>query len=139
MTLQEWLLLLLTGSELALLVLVVGFFSRLRKSEDLLAALQNNQAELVGKLEKSASVEQELLESFEQRQRELLRLEDKLESRARELGRLVKQAEELSRSPDFLRQIVLAGHKKGQSAKALAKSTGLGQDEVELIIAQAGQ
>jgi uncharacterized protein HemX len=136
-SLQEWLLLLLTGSELVLLILVVGFFARLRRSEDMLQALQNNQAELMGKLQKSAQLEQELLESFEDRQRELIRLEDKLATRERELSKLLKQAEEISRSPDFLRQVVLAGMKKGQSARELAKATGLSQDEVELIISQA--
>ncbi|MFP5223487.1 MAG: hypothetical protein ACLGSA_14445 [Acidobacteriota bacterium] len=136
MSLQEWLLIVLTGSELLLLILVVGFFARLRRSEDMLAALQGNQAELMGKLQRSAQVEQELIDSFEDRQRELVRLEDKLASRARELGKLLKQAEEVSRSPDFLRQVVLNGLKKGQSARELAKATGLTQDEVELIISQ---
>lgn len=136
MSLQEWLLIVLTGSELLLLVLVVGFFARLRRSEDMLSALQGNQAELMGKLQRSAQVEQELIDSFEDRQRELVRLEDKLAARARELGKLLKQAEEISRSPDFLRQVVLNGLKKGQSARELAKATGLTQDEVELIISQ---
>ena len=136
MSLQEWLLIILTGSELLLLLLVVGFFSRLRRSEDMLNALQNNQAELMGKLQKSAALEQELLDSFEERQKALVRLEDKLAIREKELSRLVRQAEEMSRSPDFLRQVVVAGLKKGQSARELAKATGLSQDEVELIIAQ---
>jgi uncharacterized protein HemX len=124
-SLQEWLLIVLTGSELLLLILVVGFFARLRRSEDMLSALQGNQAELMGKLQRSAQVEQELIDSFEDRQRELYRLEDKLNSRARELSKLLKQAEEISRSL-----------KKGQSARELAKATGLTQDEVELIISQ---
>ncbi|MFZ5427220.1 MAG: hypothetical protein ACOZEN_09600 [Thermodesulfobacteriota bacterium] len=136
MTLQEWLLIILTGSELVLLLLVVGFFARLRRSEDMLSALQNNQAELMGKLQKSAAVEQELLDSFEERQRELVRLEDKLAMRERELSKLLRQAEDVSRSPDFLRQVVAAGLKKGQSAREMAKATGLSQDEVELIIGQ---
>ncbi|WP_027190932.1 hypothetical protein [Fundidesulfovibrio putealis] len=136
MSLQEWLLIVLTGSELLLLILVVGFFARLRRSEDMLSALQGNQAELMGKLQRSAQMEQELIDSFEDRQRELVRLEDKLSARARELGKLLKQAEEISRSPDFLRQVVLNGLKKGQSARELAKATGLTQDEVELIISQ---
>jgi len=135
-SLQEWLLIVLTGSELLLLILVLGFFARLRRSEDMLSALQGNQAELMGKLQRSAQVEQELIDSFEDRQRELVRLEDKLSARARELGKLLKQAEEISRSPDFLRQVVLNGLKKGQSARELAKATGLTQDEVELIISQ---
>lgn len=137
MSTQEWLLIALTGSELVLLILIVGFFARLRRSEDMLQALQDNQAELMGKLKKSAELEQELLESFEQRQRELIRLEDKLSTRERDLSRLLKQAEDMSRSPEFLRQVVTAGMKKGQSAKDIAKATGLGLDEVQLIISQA--
>ena len=136
MSVQEWLLIILTGSELLLLILVVGFFSRLRRSEDMLTALQNNQAELMGKLQKSAQIEQELLESFEDRQHALMRLEEKLVAREKDLSKLVKQAEEVSRSPDFLRQVVLAGLKKGQSAREMAKATGMSQDEVELIISQ---
>nr|WP_279355799.1 hypothetical protein [Fundidesulfovibrio agrisoli] len=127
----------LTGSELVLLILVVGFFARLRRSEDSLSALQANHGELMGKLERSARLEQELLESFEARQKELIRLEDKLDARARELSALVKTAEDMTRSPDFLRQVVLSGHKKGQTPKALAKATGLSPDEVALIISQA--
>ena len=50
--------------------------------------------------------------------------------------KLVRKAEECSRSPEFLRQIILNGSKRGQSALALAKSTGLSLDEVELILAQ---
>jgi len=134
---QEWLLIIITGSELVLLILVVGFFARLRRSEDMLQALQTNQAELMGRLQKSAQLEQELLESFEDRQRALMRLEDKLIAREKELSKLVRQAEEVSRSPDFLRQVVLAGLKKGQSAREMAKATGMSQDEVELIISQA--
>ncbi|WP_243312225.1 hypothetical protein [Fundidesulfovibrio agrisoli] len=137
MSFQEWILLALTGSELVLLILVVGFFARLRRSEDSLSALQANHGELMGKLERSARLEQELLESFEARQKELIRLEDKLDARARELSALVKTAEDMTRSPDFLRQVVLSGHKKGQTPKALAKATGLSPDEVALIISQA--
>jgi septal ring factor EnvC (AmiA/AmiB activator) len=133
---QEWLLIILTGSELLLLILVVGFFARLRRSEDMLQALQNNQAELMGKLQKSAQLEQELLESFEDRQRALMRLEERLVAREKDLSKLLQQAEEVSRSPDFLRQVVLGGLKKGQTARELAKATGISLDEVELIISQ---
>lgn len=136
MSVQEWLLVILTGSELLLLILVVGFFARLRRSEDMLQALQNNQAELMGKLQKSAQFEQELLESFEDRQRALMRLEERLVAREKDLSKLVQQAEEVSRSPDFLRQVVLGGLKKGQTARELAKATGISLDEVELIISQ---
>jgi len=138
MTLQEWLLIILTGSELALLMLVLLFFSRLRKSEELLTALQQNQAGLVAKLDQSARLERELMESFEDRQNELLALDSKLHTRSEELSKLLKVAEEYTRSPEFLRQVILTGQKKGLSAKALSKATGLSQDEVELILDQAG-
>lgn len=137
MSLQEWLLILLTGSELVLLLLVVGFFARLRRSEDMLASLQENQAQLMVKLHKSAQVEQELLDSFEERQKALMRLEDKLAMREKELFKLLQQAEDMTRSPDLQRQAVLAGVKKGQNARDIAKAVGLTQDEVELMIAQA--
>jgi uncharacterized protein HemX len=126
----------LTVCELALLLLVVLFFSRLRRSEDLLAKLQKNQDALLNKLDFNAKLEQELVGSFTRRQAELAELDQKLEQRREELEKLVKKAQEFSRSPDFLRQIIVNGSRRGQSPLALAKATGLSLDEVELILAQ---
>ena len=126
----------LTVCELALLLLVVLFFSRLRRSEDLLAKLQKNQDALLNKLDFNAKLEQELVGSFTRRQAELAELDQKLEQRRAELEKLVKKAQEFSRSPDFLRQIIVNGSRRGQSPLALAKATGLSLDEVELILAQ---
>jgi len=126
----------LTVCELVLLLLVVLFFSRLRRSEDLLAKLQKNQDSLLKKIDFNAKLEQELVGSFQRRQVELAELDQTLEERRKDLERLVKKAEEFSRSPDFLRQIILNGSRRGQSSLALAKATGLSLDEVELILAQ---
>ncbi len=126
----------LTVCELVLLLLVVLFFSRLRRSEDLLAKLQKNQDALLKKLDFNAKLERELVGSFERRQRELAALDQQLEIRRDELEKLVKKAKEFSRSPDFLRQIILNGSRRGQTPMALAKATGLSLDEVELILAQ---
>ncbi|MGD9609748.1 MAG: hypothetical protein AB7U59_10090 [Desulfovibrionaceae bacterium] len=126
----------LTICELVLLLLVVLFFSRLRRSEDLLAKLQKNQDALLKKLDFNARLEHELVSSFRNRQAELAELDQKLEARRAELERLVKKAEEYTRSPDFVRQIILNGARRGQSSQALAKATGLALDEVELILAQ---
>ncbi|MGE4536746.1 MAG: hypothetical protein AB7D37_06695 [Desulfovibrio sp.] len=126
----------LTVCELALLLLVVLFFSRLRRSEDLLAKMQKNQDGLLKKLDFNARLEQELVGSFRQRQAELAELDQKLEQRRGELEKLVKKAEECIRSPEFLRQIILNGSRRGQSPMALAKATGLSREEVELILAQ---
>lgn len=138
MPLHEWLLFVLTASELVLLLLVAVFFARLRKSEDLLTTLRANQAGLIAKLEQNARLERELVESFEERQAELLALDAKLQKRRDELSQLLGQAEEYTRSPEFLRQVILTGHKKGQPVKALARATGLSVDEVELILDQEG-
>jgi hypothetical protein len=126
----------LTVCELLLLLLVVLFFSRLRRSEELLAKLQKNQDTLLKKLDFNARLEHELVSSFQNRQAELAELDQKLEERRTELMRLVKKAEEYTRSPDFLRQIIVNGSRRGQSPQALAKATGLALDEVELILAQ---
>lgn len=126
----------LTICELALLLLVVLFFSRLRRSEDLLAKLQKNQDALLKKIDFNARLEHELVTSFQQRQAELAVLDQKMEERRTELANLVKKAEEYTRSPDFLRQIIVNGARRGQSSQALAKATGLALDEVELILAQ---
>ncbi|NDY57104.1 hypothetical protein G3N56_10160 [Desulfovibrio sulfodismutans] len=137
MSAEPYLILFLTLSELALIVLVVVFFSRLRRSEGLLHRMQNNQEQLLEKLRVNAQLEQELVSSFKRRHAELLALDEKLEERRAELERLLKQAREMSRSPQFLRQVIQNGHKKGQSIDALARSTGLAPDEVRLILEQA--
>lgn len=138
MTAYSTLVVFLTLCELALLLLVVLFFSRLRRSEDLLAKLQRNQDSLLKKLDFNARLEKELVSSFQSRQAELAELDQQLEQRRQELEKLVKKAEEFARSPEFLRQIILTGAKRGQSAPALAKATGLALDEVEIILAQHG-
>ena len=128
----------LTVSELALLLLVVLFFSRLRRSEDLLSKLQKNQDALLKKLDFNAKLEQELVGSFHRRQADLAELDQQLEERSKHLEKLVRKAEEITRSPEFLRQIILNGTRRGQSPQALAKATGLSLDEVQLILAQKG-
>jgi hypothetical protein len=75
--------------------------------------------------------------SFQTRQTELRLLDEKLEERASRLSALVEQAEAISRSPQFLREIILAGKKKGRTSGQLSKATGLSLDEVELILQQA--
>ena len=130
------LILFLTVSELALLLLVVLFFSRLRRSEDLLSKLQKNQDSLLKKLDFNAKLEQELVGSFHRRQADLAELDQQLEERSKQLEKLVRKAEEITRSPEFLRQIILNGTRRGQSPQALAKATGLSLDEVQLILAQ---
>ncbi|NMC49121.1 MAG: hypothetical protein GYA47_06815 [Desulfovibrio sp.] len=138
MSAEQLLILFLTVSELVLVALVVLFFSRLRRSEGLLYKMQHNQEHLLEKLRVNAQLEQELVSSFKRRQAELLELDEKLEERRKELEKLLRQARDVSRSPQFLRQVIVNGHKKGQSVDALATSTGLSQDEVRLILEQAG-
>jgi uncharacterized protein HemX len=122
--------------EILLLGVVVWFFLRLKRSEHLLVQLRDKQEEFVGKLSVNARLEQEMLASFEERQSHLLKLADELEKRERQLQALLRQADELSRSPRFLRQLVLSGYRQGTTVQALARSTGLSPDEVELIIGQ---
>jgi uncharacterized protein HemX len=122
--------------EILLLGVVVWFFLRLKRSEHLLVQLRDKQEEFVGKLSVNARLEQEMLASFEERQSHLLKLADELEQRERQLQALLRQADELSRSPRFLRQLVLSGYRQGTTIQALARSTGLSPDEVELIIGQ---
>lgn len=131
-------LLFLSLSELALLGLLLVFFQRLKRSETILNALQQNQESLLSKLHFNAELEQELVITFEKRQAELSKLDDQLEQRAEELRKLVKQAEQISHSPQFMREVIISGSRKGKSPQALALSTGLSVDEVELILEQAG-
>lgn len=133
---QFWILLLLSLVELVLFFLVLKFFNRLRRSEELLTRLKDGQDSLLDKLRLNAELEQDLMHSFAERQEELQRLNTKLEERAAEITDLLSQAEAVRRSPRFLRELILAGVKKGRTADQLARSTGLSLDEVRLIMEQ---
>ncbi len=100
--------------------------------------LQSRQQEFINKLQFNAQLENELVNTFEKRQEELSRLDQQLEEKSKKLEKIIKQAQEFSKSPQFLRQIILTGHRSGKSPSQLAKSTGLSIDEVELIIDQGG-
>ncbi|WP_028574813.1 hypothetical protein [Desulfonatronovibrio hydrogenovorans] len=130
----EWIILVVSGVEIILLILVFLFFYRLRKSENLLAAMQKNQHAFIEKLNFNSQLEQELVSTFEQRQKELINLEAKMDERIRELNRLVRQAEKFTASPQFMRNIIISGYKNGRSIEDLTKATGLSRDEIELII-----
>ncbi len=132
-----WLLLLISLTELALFFLIWRFFSRLRRSEEYLDQLQEGQDRLLAKIERNAGLEKDLVESFMQRQEELTQLNIRLEERADALRKLLEQAETVSRSPKFLRELIIAGSRKGRTPEQLSRSTGLSLDEVELILAQS--
>jgi uncharacterized protein HemX len=125
-----------TVVEVALLVLAVFFYQRLKKSEMLVRSLQDKHEEFLQKLAFNARLEQEIVASFATRQEELAALETKLQHRATEMRRLLTQAENFTKSPQFLRQTILSGHQRGQSPQTLAQATGLSVDEVELILDQ---
>lgn len=133
-----WLFAFVTLLECMVFLLIWRFFRRLRQSENLLAELQDSQTAMLEKLELNAGLENELLESFRRRQAELSRLDLQLEGKIEQLRSLLAQAEQVSRSPRFLRELILNGSRGGRSPAQLAKSTGLSVDEVELILAQAG-
>ena len=131
-----WMIVLFTLAEMALLGAVLFFFVRLKRSEALLTRLQANQEKLLLQLHQNAQLEQELVATFAQRQTELRTLDQRLEDRAETLRRLLEQAEGIVRSPQFLRELILNGRKKGLSPQKIALSAGLSVDEVELILAQ---
>ena len=89
------------------------------------------------KLRTNAELERELMQSFSVRQAGLQSLNASLEERAAELNALLEQARAMSRSPQFLREVIISGKRKGRTCAQLAKATGLSLDEVELILAQA--
>lgn len=136
MHISFWILVTSTAVEMLLLVLAVLFFIRLKKSEALVRTLQERQHEFLQRLDFNATLEKEIINSFEARQKELTLLEEKLQQRADEMRRLLDQAENFTQSPQFLRQTILNGVKRGQSVAMLAKATGLSVDEVELIVDQ---
>ncbi len=57
----------ITIAELFLIVLVLFFFRRLRKSEQVMLAMQNNQDELMERMVRNANLEQELVATFMRR------------------------------------------------------------------------
>lgn len=126
----------LTLVEFALFIMLLRFFRRLQKSEQLLTELQANQNSILDKLALNASLEQELMRSFAQRQQELTQLDLLLEERSSDLRKLLEQAEGVCRSPQFLRELILSGYRRGQTPGQLARSTGLSVEEVELILSQ---
>lgn len=134
---QLWILIVISLAELALFVMLLRFFARLKKSEELLVKLSDGQQGLMDKLRTNAELERELVQSFSTRQAGLQVLNERLDARAAELNALLEQAENLSRSPQFLREVILSGKRKGRTSLQLAKATGLSLDEVELILAQA--
>jgi uncharacterized protein HemX len=131
-----WILAVSTCVEILLLALALFFFFKLKKSELLVRGLQDRQQEFLNRLDSNARLEKEIVSTFAKRQEELATLEEKLRHRSMELRRLLEQAENFTKSPQFLRQTILSGSKRGQSAQALAQATGLSVDEVELILDQ---
>lgn len=134
-----WLLAAVSVFELVLFFLLLSFFRRLKRSEDLLLKLQAGQSSLLANLEQNARMEQDLVASFVERQHELKNLDIQLAERAAELKRLLSQAETVTRSPQFLRELILSGVRRGKTPLELARGTGLSLDEVNLILAQANQ
>lgn len=135
-TLQLGLIILFSIMELLILGGVLFFYLRLRNSERLLNTLQGNQQDLLNRIEMNARLEKDIVATFAQRQAELRNLDEKLEQRAQTLRRLLEQAEGITRSPQFLRELILNGQRKGLSARQIARNAGLSVDEVELIMSQ---
>ncbi len=122
--------------ELLLLGGALIFYIRLKRSQVLMNTLEENQQTLLARIEMNARLEREIVATFAQRQAELRELDSKLEQRATDLRRLMEQAEGIARSPQFLREIIINGRKKGLSPRQIARNAGLSVDEVELILAQ---
>ncbi|EFI35964.1 conserved hypothetical protein [Desulfonatronospira thiodismutans ASO3-1] len=130
----HWILLVVSAVEILLLALVFIFFFRLRRSENILTHLQDNQERFIERLNFNAQLENELVSTFEKRQKELKDLEHKLDLRIKELNKLIRQAEKFTKSPQFMKQVIITGYQNGRSVEELAKATGMSVDEVELIV-----
>ncbi len=134
---MQYILIFLSLAELILFILLLAFFRRLKHSEQLLTKLQSGQQNLLDKLQANAELEHEITQTFAVRQQELQVLNQLLQQRSDELQKLVEQAEAISRSPQFLRELIITGTKKGRSPLQLAKATGLSLDEIELILSES--
>ncbi len=138
MQISFWLLILASLTEVLLFIGLVVFFVRLRRSEALLNTLQANQEQLLARLHLNAELEQELMDSFAQRQAELQALDHKLEERVLSLKTLLMEADGVNRSPQLLREIIVAGSRSGKSLQDLARSTNFSIDEIRLILSKNG-
>jgi len=127
---------LVTLAEMALVGAIFVFFLRLKRSESALLQLQDAQQKVLDRMQNNALLEQELVDSFAMRQEQLIALNTRLDERILSIKKLLEQAEGISRSPHFLREVILNGRRKGQSAPEIAKGAGLSVDEVELILSQ---
>ncbi len=105
----------------------------------MLTELQANQEAMLDRLRRNANLEQALVDTFAQRQEQLVLVNEQLEGRIEALKRLLDQAEGICRSPQFLRELILNGRRKGQTAAQIARATGLTVDEVEIILVQCGE
>ncbi|WP_291322394.1 hypothetical protein [Desulfonatronospira sp.] len=130
----HWILLVVSAVEVILLALVFVFFFRLRRSENILTHLQDNQEKFLERLNFNTQLENELVSTFEKRQKELTELEHKLDLRVKELNKLIRHAEKFTKSPQFMKQIIVTGYQNGRSVEELARATGMSVDEVELIV-----
>ena len=136
MQISFWVLILASLTEVLLLVGLIVFFLRLRRSEATLNTLQANQEKLLAQLHVNAELEQELMDSFARRQAELQTLDRKLEERVTALKALLMEADGVNRSPQLLREIIVAGSRSGKSLQDLARSTNLSIDEIRLILSK---
>lgn len=136
MQISFWVLILASLTEVLLLVGLIVFFLRLRRSEATLNTLQANQEKLLTQLHVNAELEQELMDSFARRQAELQALDRKLEERVIALKSLLMEADGVNRSPQLLREIIVAGSRSGKSLQELARSTNLSIDEIRLILSK---
>lgn len=125
-----------TLAELVLIALLFSFFNRLRRSEDALVKLQQQQAQVLERIQDNAQLEQELVNSFAQRQEQLQHLNHQMAERIETLQRLLAQAEGIARSPQFLREIIQNGKRKGLDSQQIARNAAISVDEVELIMEQ---
>ena len=136
MQISFWALILASLTEVLLLVGLIIFFLRLRRSEATLTTLQANQEKLLTHVHVNAELEQELMDSFARRQAELQALDRKLEERVIALKSLLMEADGVNRSPQLLREIIVAGSRSGKSLQELARSTNLSIDEIRLILSK---
>jgi len=134
---SHWMLIVLTLAEVGLLAVVVLFYIRLRRSESLIRLLQQRHEDLMAKLHFNEELERELVSSFEQRQRELVGLNEEISARVAELDALLTRSEYAAPRPDARRQAIVDGRRRGMTVKQLAQSMGLTEDEVELMLLES--
>lgn len=119
--------------EIALFLVLLVFYRKVRISEKLIANLYENQHTFLQMLNENSSFEQEFEKSFAKHIEQLRTLDIETQKRITQLKQLLSRTDAVLQSPELLRETILQGLRQGISKEILAHKTGISIQEVEII------